>query len=303
MTAQQVVTPTPKPTVTSQATKGALLMVLAMFFISIMGVGTKWVGDTYQVMQIVFVRNFFVLIPILFMVWQNGGIKSLRVTNKTEMGIRTIFQFGAASFIATTLVLLPLADAESLFFAAPLIVAFLSMRLLGEHVGWRRKTAIVVGFCGVIVMLRPTPELMQTTALVGVAAAIFIAFRDMWTRRLREGETANAIMFWSELGVLAGSFPLALYFWQPVTFTDLGIIAFSGIFLGAAQFIMAVAFLTAEAATVAPFRYSVIVVTSFFGYLFFGDIPDAFVISGTTIVIASGLYILRREAQKAADPA
>ena len=161
--------------------------------------------------------------------------------------------------------------------------------------GWRRKTAIFCGFFGVIIMLRPTPDLIQPLAFFGVAAAVFIALRDIWTRKLREGETANAIMFWSELGVLIGSFPLALYFWQPLTTNDLAIMAFAGIFLGAAQFTMALAFLTAEAATVAPFRYTVIILTTLFGYLFFGDIPDIFVIVGVAIVVASGLYILHRE--------
>ena len=95
--------------------------------------------------------------------------------------------------------------------------------------------------------------------------------------------------------MLIGSFPLALYFWQPLTANDLAIMAFAGIFLGAAQFTMALAFLTAEAATVAPFRYTVIILTTLFGYLFFGDIPDTFVIVGVAIVVASGLYILHRE--------
>ena len=287
----------------SQSTKGILLMVLAMFFISIMGVGTKWVGPDYHVAQIVFIRNIFVLAPILFMVWKNGGSESLRVNDKKGLAIRAFFQFGAASFIATTLILLPLADAEALFFAAPLLMAFLSARMLGERVGWRRKTAIAVGLLGVFIMLRPTPELIQSTALFGVAAAIFIALRDVWTRKLREGETANAIMFWSEMGVLVGSLPIALYFWQPITMNDVGVMAFAGFFLGVAQFVMAVAFLTAEVATVAPFRYTVILMTTLFGYLFFDDIPDGFVIAGVSVVIASGLYILRREAQRAADPA
>lgn len=293
--------PSSAPSGMSKSTKGILLMVLAMFFISIMAVGTKWVGSSYPVLQIVFIRNIFVLALVLCMVWRKGGINSLVVQNRKGVALRAVFQFGAAYFIATTIIFLPLADAESLFFAAPLIIAFLSPHILGESVGWRRKTAIFCGFFGVIVMLRPTPDLIQPLAFFGVAAAVFIALRDIWTRKLREGETANAIMFWSELGVLIGSFPLALYFWQPLTANDLAIMAFAGIFLGAAQFTMALAFLTAEAATVAPFRYTVIILTTLFGYLFFGDIPDTFVIVGVAIVVASGLYILHRESVRVSE--
>ena len=293
--------PSSAPSGMSKSTKGILLMVLAMFFISIMAVGTKWVGASYPVLQIVFIRNIFVLALVLCMVWRKGGINSLVVQNRKGVALRAVFQFGAAYFIATTIIFLPLADAESLFFAAPLIIAFLSPHILRERVGWRRKTAIFCGFFGVIIMLRPTPDLIQPLAFFGVAAAVFIALRDIWTRKLREGETANAIMFWSELGVLIGSFPLALYFWQPLTTNDLAIMAFAGIFLGAAQFTMALAFLTAEAATVAPFRYTVIILTTLFGYLFFGDIPDTFVIVGVAIVVASGLYILHRESVRISE--
>ena len=199
------------------ATKGILLMVLAMFFISVMGVATKTAGISHPIMQVVFVRNFFVLALVLVMVWRQGGMASLKVNDRKGVGLRAFFQFGAATFISTTVILLPLADAEALFFAAPLIIAFLSMHFLGERVGWRRKTAIFVGFIGVIVMLRPTPEMIQPVALFGVVASLFIALRDIWTRKLREGETANAIMFWSELGVIVGSLPFALYVWQPLT--------------------------------------------------------------------------------------
>ena len=286
-------------TIKPNATKGILLMILAMFFISVMGVGTKWVGIIYPIMQVVFVRNFFVLAVVLIMVLAKGETKRLRVNDRKGVGLRAFFQFGAATFISTTVILLPLADAEALFFAAPLIIAFVSYHFLGEKVGWRRKTAILIGFLGVIIMLRPTPELIQPVALFGVVAAVFIALRDIWTRKLRESENAYAIMFWSELGVIGGSLPIALYVWQPLTLPNLRIIAFAGIFLGAAQFVMAVAFLSAEAATVAPFRYTVILLTTLFGYLFFGDIPDVYVIVGVSIVMASGLYILRREAQRA----
>ena len=129
------------------ATKGILLMVLAMFFISVMGVATKTAGISHPIMQVVFVRNFFVLALVLVMVWRKGGMASLKVNDRKGVGLRAFFQFGSATFIATTVILLPLADAEALFFAAPLIIAFLSLHFLGERVGWRRKTAIFASEC------------------------------------------------------------------------------------------------------------------------------------------------------------
>ena len=146
-----------------------------------------------------------------------------------------------------------------------------------------------------IVILRPTPELIQLVSLTGVAAALFICLRDIWTRRLRRTESTNAIMFWSELGVIVGAAPVAAWFWLPMTAYDLALMAASGVLLGVAQFTMTVAYVSAEVATVAPFRYSAIIWSVIFGYMFFGHIPDVWVITGVTIVIASGLYILHRE--------
>ena len=291
--------PSSAPSGMSKSTKGILLMVLAMFFISIMAVGTKWVGASYPVLQIVFIRNIFVLALVLCMVWRKGGIDSLVVQNRKGVALRAVFQFRRLT-IATTIIFLPLADAESLFFAAPSSLRSCHPRYSeNAWVGGVRPPSSAVFWRNNHVA--PDPDLIQPLAFFGVAAAVFIALRDIWTRKLREGETANAIMFWSELGVLIGSFPLALYFWQPLTTNDLAIMAFAGIFLGAAQFTMALAFLTAEAATVAPFRYTVIILTTLFGYLFFGDIPDTFVIVGVAIVVASGLYILHRESVRVSE--
>ena len=275
--------------------KGISLMVLSMFLLAVTSVITKMLGQSHHVSQIVLIRNIFVMLPVGLMVWRYGGLASLKPQNITGQILRSFFQLMAATLIAASFILLPLAEADSLLFAAPLFVAFLAGPLLGERVGWRRRAAVFVGFGGVIVILRPTPELIQLVSLTGVAAALFICLRDIWTRRLRRTESTNAIMFWSELGVIVGAAPVAAWFWLPMTAYDLALMAASGVLLGVAQFTMTVAYVSAEVATVAPFRYSAIIWSVIFGYMFFGHIPDVWVITGVTIVIASGLYILHRE--------
>lgn len=279
--------------------KGISLMVLAMFLLALMNAATKMLGQTHHVAQVVFVRNFFVMIPVAVMVWYSGGgLASLRPVDVTGQALRAGFQLMAAMFIATSMILMPIAEAESLFFAAPLFVAFLSMPLLGERVGWRRRTAILVGFLGVLIMLRPTPELIRPVAFFGVAAAVFIALRDIWTRRLRRTDSMSAIMFWSELGVIVGAAPVALWVWQPMDLQHLLLAAAGGLLLGCAQLAMVVAYVTAEVATVAPFRYSAIIWSTLAGFAFFGELPDLWVIAGAAVVIASGLYLLHRETRR-----
>ena len=283
----------------SAAIKGITLMVLAMFLLALMNATTKMFGQSHHVSQVVFVRNFFVMIPVAVMVWRSGaGIAGLRPNNVSDQILRALFQLLAATFIATSMILMPIAEAESLFFAAPLFVAVLSMPLLGERVGWRRGLAISVGFLGVLIMLRPTPDLIQPVAFFGVTAAVFIALRDIWTRRLRTTDSMAAIMFWSELGVIVGAAPFALWFWQPMELEHLLLAAAGGLLLGCAQMAMVVAYTTAEVATVAPFRYSAIIWSTLAGFAFFGELPDLWVIAGATVVIASGLYLLHRETRR-----
>lgn len=287
------------PPAPSTAIRGIALMVPAMFLLALMNATTKMLGQTHHVAQVVFVRNVFVMIPVAIMVWRLGsGVETLKPVNFGGQALRATFQLLAAMFIATSMILMPLAEAESLFFAAPLFVAFLSLPLLGERVGWRRRAAIVVGFVGVLIMLRPTPELIRAVAFFGVAAALFIALRDIWTRRLRTTDSMPAIMFWSELCVIIGSAPLAVWFWQPMGVEHLMLAATGGLLLGCAQLAMVVAYVSAEVATVAPFCYSAILWSTLAGFTFFGELPDLWVLAGAAVVIACGFYILQRAARR-----
>lgn len=286
-------------TTRAAALRGIALMVLAMFLLALMNAATKMLGQSHHVAQVVFVRNFFVMIPVALLVWHSGGgIASLRPVDRIGQAMRAGFQLLAATFIATSMILMPIAEAESLFFAAPLFVAVLSMPLLGERVGWRRGLAIAVGFLGVLIMLRPTPELIEPVAFFGVAAAVFIALRDIWTRRLRATDSMSAIMFWSELGVIVGAAPFAAWVWQPMEMEHLLLAAAGGLLLGTAQLSMVIAYTSAEVATVAPFRYSAIIWSTLAGFAFFGELPDLWVIAGAAVVIASGLYLLHRETRR-----
>lgn len=283
--------------------KGIALMVLAMFLFVISDSSTKWLGVSYPVGQIVCIRNLFVLLLVAVLVWRDGGLATLRVADPRALGLRVFFHVGTTALIASSVILLPLADAEMLLFAAALFIALLAGPVLGERVGWRRMTAVVAGFAGVIVMLRPTPGLIQPLALMGVAAALFAALRDLWTRKVTMTESTSAIMVWSELGIvaaggltlfLAGT-PLA---WAPLTAGDLLLLAATGVVFGFAQFTLLLAYSVAPAATVSPFRYTAAIWAVLFGFGLWGEVPDGFIVAGATIVIASGLYLLHRETRR-----
>ena len=167
--------------------------------------------------------------------------------------------------------------------------------MLGEHVGLRRWAAVIVGFVGVVIMLRPTPDAIQILAIIPIVAALFSALRDVTTRRISTTESSTAMMFWSNallLLVAAFTFPFG---WLPMTLNDLWQLAVMGVIVGIAHWVMIEAYRLSEAALVSPFKYSGIVWGALFGYIFWQTVPDAFILTGGTLVVASGLYILHRE--------
>jgi drug/metabolite transporter (DMT)-like permease len=285
--------------------RGILWMLVAMGLIVLSNAITKWISADYSAGQVVFFRSLFVLIFLVPIIWRSGGIATLRVTSWRDHSLRSLFHTLTAALIVTSVILLPLADVEVLLFSSILFIALLSGPVLGEVVGWHRMSAVLVGFIGVLIMLRPTPELWQSAAFLAVAAALFSALRDVWARKMRTTENTNAMMMCSEVMLLAASGLTAFtgfsaLEWQSLLGDDLFLMALNGLVFGGAQYALILAFRQGKATAVAPFRYSAAIWAVTFGYLIFGDLPDMFVFIGGAVVISSGLYILHRETRGAA---
>lgn len=294
-------THSPPTTVSAAPIRGIAYMVFAMFLLTVGDALTKWVGTHLPVGQVIFFRALFIYIPIVFIIHRSGGLAVLRVTDRKGLIIRALFYVSATATISTSMILLPLADAVALLFAGPLFVTALATPMLGEHVGWRRWAAVTAGFAGVVIMLRPTPDAIQILAILPIVAALFSALRDVTTRRISATENSTAIMFWSNALLLVGAACSAPFGWKPMGFDDLWQLALMGIIVGIAHWVMIEAFRLGEAALVAPFKYTGIVWGTLFGYLFWHTVPDAFILTGGALVVASGLYILHRETRARSD--
>ena len=159
----------------------------------------------------------------------------------------------------------------------------------------RRWLAVVIGFSGVVLMLRPGADAIRLVALMPLGAALAEAFRDALTRHMRFSETALAMMTTSTAIIVAFSLCFAGFGWQPIGIVDLGIIALTALLFGIAHFMMIEALRQAEAVLVAPFRYSAVLWATFLGVFFWGHYPDVWVIVGASLVVVSGLFIWYRE--------
>ena len=279
----------------STSLKGLGLMMLSMFMLTCTDAVTKWLGSTYPPGQIICLRAFFALIPIAVMVTLRGGLPSLRVVDLRGQMMRAAAFTATTILIALSMILLPIADAAAILYAGPLFITALAAPMLGERIGWRRWTAVFVGFVGVMVMLRPTAGAFQALALIPLAAAFTSSLRDIYSRSLSATETSNSMMFWSGITITVVSAFSYFLGWKEMPLRDLGVLALIGTIIGVAHYVMIGAYRAAEAAVVAPFKYSAIVWAVILGYVFWGDVPDYFIVTGGTIVVACGLYILHRE--------
>ena len=282
----------------SGSLRGIAYMIAAGALVNTNDSVAKWLTADYPVGEIMCVRGLFILIPVTLFAGRFGGWNALRVRRPAGQLLRAVMQTASAAFFIAGLGFLPLADNIALTLAGPLFITALASPLLGERVGWRRWIAVGVGFAGIVLMFRPTGEAMRWAALLPVGAALAGAFRDIVTRRISTTESSISMLFHSTVFITLAGLSTALFGWRPLTVADVGLMALSGFLLGGAQYLMIEAFRHAEAAVVAPFRYFQMVWGVLLGFVVFGDLPDRWLVGGAALVIASGLYILHREARQ-----
>jgi drug/metabolite transporter (DMT)-like permease len=270
---------------------GILYMVGGMVLLVLSDASAKWLTAHYPVTQIVVLRGL-VIVGLLLLVGLRTG--AVRVVSVRGHLLRGVFATASGYLFIFGLAHLPLADASAAAFAGPLFLTALAGPVLGERVGWRRWSAVLLGFAGVLVMLQPTGEGLNWAILLPVAAACCGALRDLVTRHISITDNATSILLTTNaMLVLAGA--LFVSRWHPVEPLHLAVMAVSGLLIGSAHYMHIECFRLAEAATIAPFRYTSIVWGVLFGFLFFAQLPGPWVIAGAALVIASGLYIMHRE--------
>lgn len=271
-------------------------MVIASGLLTVQDAMVKWIAQSYPVGQVMTLRGVFVIATVVLWARARRRTAALRVSNWGLQLTRGTLMSVSTFLFVTGLTLMPIADAIAIAFAGPVIATALAALLLGEPVRWRRWTAVVIGFSGVIVMLRPTPELIRLVALVPLLAALVGAFRDIVTRRMGTGgESTLAIMLISTSVVTFAGLLTIPFGWVPLRIADLGWFVASALLVGLAQALMIESLRLGEVGLVAPFKYTSLVWAVLLGLLVWGDLPDAWTWVGSSLVVGSGLYIWRRE--------
>lgn len=276
--------------------RGIAMMVLAVGLYSIMDAMVKWLGPSYPTMELVFFRSLFAFIPIAFVLWRNGSLAALRTRNPLGHGARALAGFVSLSLFFYAYTRMPLANVVAISFAAPLLVTALSMPLLGERVGRRRWTAMSIGFIGVIIMVQPDAGMFDRTAILALSATVFYALVIVSIRKLSRTETPTAIVFYYALTSTLVTGAVLPFVWVMPDAEGWVLLILVGVVGGVAQFAMTHAYRLAEVSVIAPFDYMHIFWAALLGFFIWGEVPGNTIWIGVPIVMASGIYILFREA-------
>src|SRR5688572_5131513 len=282
----------------SDTLKGIGVMVAGVALLTANDAVSKYLTESHPVGQVICLRQAATLLVIVPYVMAMTGWNAVRVASWPGQITRGLLFVANAALIVLALSLLPLATVITIMFASPIITAAVSLPMLAERVGPQRWLAILAGFAGVLIVIRPGAADFEWALLIAVAAAVANSLRDVMTRLLSRTETSIAILFWSTLIVMAAGALTAPFGWQPVTPTAAAWFVLAGVFNASAHFLLIVALRLGEATVITPVRYTSLIWATLIGYFVWRELPDAWVFAGSAVIIASGIYMVRSEARK-----
>ncbi len=286
---------------TEQNTRlGILLMALTSLVFSIQDGISRHLGEAYSVEMVVTIRFwFFAAFVTILAARQPGGLRAAVATRQPLVqvfrGALLIAEVCAMVFAFTKL---GLVETHAVFSCYPLMVAALSGPVLGEKVGWRRWTAIGIGFIGILIVLKPGMSVFSPYALLPLASALMFALYGLLTRFVARQDSATVSFFWTGVAGAAAITPFGLAKWEPMSAENWGWMLALCITSVTAHFTMIKAYAVAEAGAIQPFAYLQLVFIAALGFFLFGETIRTNVIIGAVVVVGAGIFTLLRARQK-----
>jgi drug/metabolite transporter (DMT)-like permease len=254
----------------------------------------------FPVLEIVLFRSVVGFLAILPMIVRGGGLAALKTRRPVGHVMRTVYGFVGTVTSVYGFGVLPLVTVTALGFAMPLFLTILSVPLLGERVGPRRATAVLVGLCGVLVMLRPwhvdADSMPMDAVLIVMSGVVTWSLSMINIRQMGDaGEKNVTIVAWYSLGTASLAAFGCVGGWVTPNLLQLATLISAGLLSGLAQLLMTEGYRAAETTLVAPFEYGAIIYATVLGIAIWGEWPDVWSLTGVAVLIASGLYIWHRE--------
>jgi len=272
---------------------GIGLVTLTTLCFAVLDTSAKWLVLALPVMQVVWLRFVFHVLIASALLAPRYGWELLRVRNRKLQALRAAMMAAMTGLNFWALQYLQLAETGAIQFSVPLLIALFSAAFLGEKLDARRWAAIVAGFAGVLLIIRPGSAAFHPAILLSVLNALLYAAFNMLTRRLVATESAASLQLMSAAGAALLLAPWALAVWQmPASLGQWGLLALCGLCGGVGHFMVAQAHRYASAATLGPFLYQQIIYMTLLGWWVFDQVPSLLVIGGAAVVVLSGLYLL-----------
>jgi drug/metabolite transporter (DMT)-like permease len=284
----------------SAALAGIGFMLMAVFLFALNSAAGKWLVAKYPVGEFMLIRSSFTLLFLSPFIWRAGRAAFANAPKPGVQVLRVVLASLEVAMFFWAVSYLPLADTTTFYLAGPIYVTALSVLLLRERVGWRRWTAVLIGFTGVVIALRPSSSSFTLPALIALAGSVTYALVMITTRVLRQ---TNDIMLMTTYFIGAVAFGVATvpFGWVTPSAHDVLFLAGVGFANIVAQFCVIRSLKLASASVVVPYQYTLIVWSVVFGWLMFAELPDVYTVVGAAIIVVAGLYIFWREQAKARE--
>jgi drug/metabolite transporter (DMT)-like permease len=283
----------------AQRRTGIALVSLATLCFAALDTAAKWLVQSLPVIEVVWLRFVTHVVLMGLLLAPTSGRALVRVHKAKLQALRALMLASMTGLNFWALQYLQLAETGALQFSVPILIALMSAWLLGERLDLRRWIAIVCGFAGVLLVIRPGTHAFHPAILLSaINAAIYAAF-NLLTRRMAATETPESMQWLSACGAALVLAPFAIAQWRwPEGLFAWGLIAFTGLMGGLGHLAVARAHRHASAAVLGPFLYQQILYMALGGWLVFSQVPDGYVIAGALVVVLSGLYLLWLEMRR-----
>jgi len=281
----------------TQAVRGAMLAALAMCFFSVQDAFVKAMSEDYSVVTILFFRSLGLVPVATYLVWRQGGLSGFRTRRLGLQALRGLFLFLMFLGYYIALTRLPLATAAALVFSAPLMTTLLSVPILKERIGLHRIGAVLVGFLGVLIMVRPGGGAFEWAALLCLGASFCYSISMVLTRHLGTTESLTSLVFYPNLAFLLGSMFLLPANWTPVPPAHIALLVGFGVCVIVPHLAITQAYRIAPPPVLAPIDYTILVWALLWGWLLWEEWPSVATLLGACIVVLAGLYVIYREAR------
>lgn len=283
------------PRVQQNTSLGILLMSATALVFALQDGMSRHLAANYNVWMVVMIRFWFFAIFAVALASRRGGVGAVMRSRmpwvQTARGLLLVVEI---CIMVLAFIKLGLIATHAIFVSYPLIVAALSGPVLGEHVGWRRWTAIGVGFLGVLIILQPGVAVFSPWALVPLLSAFMFALYGLLTRYVAQGDAAMTSFLWTGVVSAIAITPVGLWFWEPMSAVDWGWMLTLCFSAAIAHFMMIKAYEIAEASDVQPFALLQLVFIAILGVTLFGETIAANVVIGAALVVGAALFTLLR---------